>query len=240
MTQLAALNDSTLGVLKGIPGWENLDKKDQIMVEKETRGLSDAIMGFGRSKLAIGQHLAAVQEKLEPLRMFTKYLAAYNLKKSTAYNHITAYNNARTWLPAPVLEAAMLRNMSIIGVKEDKPLGIYTNAVKRIPPPNTNDPKKIADYLDSVQIAQQKADGRSRKMEDVEVDHEVLLKSAYRFVISRVNKLPTRGKARRAFMDQLVGMLLSDIGVASDITFSPEAVPDGFRAEVGRPRLNVA
>lgn len=230
MTQLSVVApDSLLTALRTIPGWEDVNKKDQIAVEKETRNLNEAILGYGRSRLAIGRHLLAVQAKLEPLRMFNKYLIAYNFKKSTAYEHIKAFKEAEAnWSPA-LIDAAMQRNMSL-----------DVHAVKRIPPPATNDQEKIAEYLDLVARTQKRLDGRSKRMAEVEIDHEVLLKQAYRFVVSRVNKLPTRGKTRRAFMDQLVGMLLSDIGVASDITFSPEAVPDGFRAEVGRPRLNVA
>lgn len=239
MTQLA-VSDKSLTILKTLPGWDALNKRDQALIEKETLDLSEAIMGLGRSKLAIGEHLMRVQEKLEPLRMFTRYLDAYNLKKSTAYNHITAFKNATQWLPKPVLDAAIVRNMSIIGIKEDKPLGIYTDAVKRIPPPATNDPKKIAEYLDSVEASQKRTDGRSKRMAEVEEDPEVLLKQAYRFVVSRLNKLPSRGKARRSFIEQLAGMMISELGVSSSLSFMPEAIPHGFRAEVGRPRIIAA
>lgn len=223
--------------LKLLPGWGALTKKDQTLVEEETEALSAELLNFGRSKLAIGERLAKLQAVLEPQRMFRKFLGAYNFRRSTAYNHIAGFNNAKALLPAPVLERAMERNMNILGHKEAEPLGMYTHTIKRLPPPNSKDPKVIDTYLDSVEKGRQKErHRRARTITEVEHDPGTMMKEAYRYVNIRVQKIPNRGRARRSWLESLAGMLLTQVGIQSAVSIAPEAVPEDFEAIVGRPK----
>lgn len=235
-TTPAVIDYSPTGLLNTLPGWENLQRKDQIAVERATKTLEGVLMDYGRSRLAIGEQLSVIQEKLQSTNMFSKYLETFHFKRSTAYKAIKEYSNAVQWLPEPVLRRAMSRNMPMLGAEQERPLGVYTDPVKRLPPPDTEEPKVIDQWLDTIEQARIRADSRSKKFIEVEADFEALLIQAYRFASLRINKLPKGSKIRRQFLDKLVGMLLAELGIASGQTFEPEAIPEGYRAEVGRPR----
>lgn len=240
--KLVATDTSPGGLLKSLPKWEQIARKDQIIVERATKNLGEALADLGRSKLAIGEHLAEVQEKLEPLKLFSRYLKAFRFKRSVAYNHITAYRNAAQNLPEPVLRRAMLRNMSIIGLTEDKPLGRYTNAFKRLPPPNTDDQAKIDQYLDTIEEAALRTDARSKKyVQEVAKEPALLRKQLYKFAKRCLSQLPETGNRRRdteqrgAFIEDVMGMLLSELGISRK-TIEAQAVPEEFKVGPGRPR----
>jgi hypothetical protein len=235
--KLATNDTSPSNLLQTLPGWDSIPRKDQIYIERETKGLGEALTDYGRSRLSIGEHLTNIKDKL-PKGMFTKYLGAYHFKRSTAYKAIASYKNAVQWLPEPVLKAAMARNMPLLGESDEKPLGAYTNAIKRIPPPKSEDPVVIDQYLDSIEESRKRGDARSSKMAEVDEDAEVLLQHAYRFVSSRLKKIPNRGKSRRQWVDKLVGMILTELGVSGQQSFHPEGIPEEFVAKVGRPRLS--
>lgn len=233
---LAATDMSPSTLLQTLPGWDGLSRKDQIFIERETKGLGEALADYGRSRLAIGERLTNIKDKL-PAGMFAKYLGAYHFKRSTAYKTMAEYKNAVQWLPEPVLRRAMARNMPLLGESDESPLGPYTKAVKRLPAPESEDPIVIDQYLDSLEESRKRTDARSPKMAEVDEDSEVLLKHAYRFVSTRLKKIPNRGKARRVWMDKLVGMLLTELGVSGGQTFTAEGIPEEFVAQVGRPRI---
>lgn len=233
--EIIAINMTVGRVLESIPGWNELDRKDQTFIDKEIKALEASLVDYGMSRLAIGERLANIQEKMSK-RMFAAFLQAYSFKRSTAYKNIKEFRNASQRLSKPILSRAAARNMNLLGEKEDRPLGVYTEAAKRLPPPNSTDPKVIDQYLDTLEQAKKRSDARSTKMAEVEADADVLLVQAYRFVSNRLTKLPNRGRAKRAFVDSLVGMMLSEIGVSSAQTFEPESIPEGFKGEVGRPR----
>lgn len=235
MANLITVDTSPTSLLKSIPGWDELDRKDQLYIEKETKSLGVALSDYGFSRLAIGEHLNNVQTRLRK-GMFAKYLRAYHFKRSTAYKSIKSFQNASAHLPEAVLKMAMARNMPMLGESDDQPLGAYTDHTKRIPPPQSEDPEVISQYLDSIEAAKKRADGRSTKMTEIEEDADVLLKQTYRFISVRLNKLPSRGKARRVWADKLFGMVLSELGVSGSQSFAPEAIPDEFIAVKGRPR----
>jgi hypothetical protein len=214
-----------------------------MVIERATKNIGEALADLGRSKLAIGEHLTEVQEKLEPLRLFNRYLKALRFKKSTAYTHITAFKNASAHLPEPVLRRAMFRNMSIVGDAEEKPLGKYTNAFKRLPPPNTEDTHKIDQYLDMIEEAALKSDARSKKYvkETVQKDPAYLKKQLYKIAKRCISQLPETGNRRRdmeqrgEFIEDVMGMLLSELGISRK-TIEAQAVPEDFKVGPGRPR----
>lgn len=225
-----------INILQTLPGWENIPRKDQIYIEKETKGLGEALENYGKSRLAVGERLTNIQEKL-PAGTFSRYLKAYHFKRSTAYNTIASYKNAVQWLPEPVLLRAMARNMPLLGASADQPLGIHTKAVKRLPPTQSKDPVVIDQWLDTIEELTKKTDARSPKMVEVDEDTDVLLLQAYRLVSSRLKKIPNRGKSRRVWLDKLVGMLLTEMGTSGHQTFEAEGIPEGFVAKRGRPRI---
>ena len=65
---------------------------------------------------------------------------------------------------------------------------------------------------------------------------DVLLKECINFVRSRFQRLPHSQKAKAAFIESLMGMMLATFGISSKASYGPVAVPDHFRAVRGRPR----
>jgi len=229
--------------------YEKLDANEKAIVKTEGEQLAVSMLNLGRSKLAIGNHLSKLRDVLEPHNVFGKFLRNFNFSKRTAYRYIRGYENAQSRLPEPILKAAMVRGMAIIGESEQKPLGVFTDAARQLPPPNNVSSEEQANaYLDSLDMLRKQSRTTAANLEGgttafavhVPQDPETLLKECYRFVSSRFKKLPTNHKTRSAWVDKLVGMVLAEMGVSGTKSFHPTAIPEGFKAERGRPRIAVA
>lgn len=232
---VATLDTSPVAMLEQLPWWQSISRKDQISIEKETKALGEAFQNMGRSRLAAAEHLSNVHDKVGKGN-FQGFLRIFHIKRAWAYETMKGYKNTLQAFPEAVIREAMRRNMPILGASDDKPLGTYTDAVKRLPPPKTEDPVKIGQYLDSIEQARSRARARaSKKLETIEADPDVLLQESYRFVIIRLQRLGSKGATRNRFVESLTGMLMTEIGVTKR-NFEAEAIPDGFRAQVGRPR----
>jgi hypothetical protein len=168
--------------------------------------------------------------------MFGKFLKLVNLKRSWAYSQIQASKNAREsgLLPELALKIAAARNIPMLGIDPKMPLGVYTSIVKRNPPPRTEDSHKLNLWLDEVEELRKRRE-RNEVPKSIQEDPEVLLKMCYRYINVRMRKLPRNSKTRRAFIDKLFGYVLADLGVSSDVSFSPQARPQDFEPVVGRP-----
>lgn len=218
--------------LETLPGWQDLDAASRRTVQAETQQLGQSFDGFIRSRLAVGEHFTRIHAVLEPRRMFSRFCEAYNLNRSTANGFIASYANAKKSLPTEVLAVAAARGVNIMGSSSDsRPLGKYTDAVRKLPPPKTQDPQQIVDWLDELETIRKKA---KKKAAEVEPDVDELLKDAYRYIVLRLDRVPSR--RRRAWLNRLVGMSLAKIGVASSQSFDPEAAPEDFVPVIGRPR----
>jgi hypothetical protein len=225
--------------LTNLSGWDKLPASEQKEVQRETQALAHSILDVGHSRLAVGQHLTSLKAILEPKRMFSKYLKIYRLNRSTAYQHIAAYKNAKSTLPEAVLNVAMARGYNMLGNSEDRPLGVYTDAVKALPPPKTENVIEIETWLGKVEEKRKKIRPVSGRLAVAE-SPETLMKECYRFFAVRFNRLPANHKTRMRWTENLIGMMLSQLGVSGSKTFGPSAVPDGFRAVRGRPPLEAA
>lgn len=215
--------------LAAIPGWSDLDISEHTKIEQESRALAQSLLGWGQSRLAIGEHLTNLQSILEPKKMFSKYLKLYNLRRSTAYKCIHEFRNAKSTLPEPVLRIAMARGFNMLGESPDKPLGVYTHVVKALPPPKNGDPEAIHEWLNTVEAHRKKGPHSVHKVDTPTSDKETVVREVYRFFESRFERLPNSHKSRAYVVDMLVGMFMSKLGVASK-TFGAVAPPD-FRSK---------
>lgn len=233
LTVAAAAIDSA------ISGWDKLSAEEKKAAASEGRQLSQALLQYGRSKLAVGEHLTKLQAILEPHNLFSRFLKTFHFNKRTAYRYIAGFNNAKERLSAPILKAAMQRGVNIIGENATKPLGIYTNAVAKLPPPSNPTDVQAVTWLD--QIEQVRRDTRAEAATGLSVvtnqDPQVLLREAYRFVNLRYRRLPNNSRTKAAWVRSLVGMLMADLGVNTHQTFAPTAVPEDFKAQRGRPAM---
>lgn len=195
--------------------FEGLDDLQPLQIDKvrsEAQALVEALASESQSKLAIGEHLSNLRGLLK--RKFVGFLKAnFDMSVATAYRYIDLYAAAKSKMPKPVLEMAVRQ-------------GVRLNAqtLKKSPPPKTEDKGKIQQYLASL---------RPTRVE-IHKSTDLLLKECVNFVSVRYQQVPNRSKP--GFQRDLIGMLMTKFGVASDQMYSPAAVPENFRVVRGRPK----
>lgn len=229
------------GVFTNLSWWDKLSTKEQDVVKTEGEQLAVSLLNYGRSRLAIGEHLLRIKEVLEPKQLFVKFLRSFHFSVKTAYRYMNGFENAKRELPDEILQGAMARGYNMIGEAKDKPLGIYTEAVKQLPPPVApKNAEQVNAWLDSVEQVRKKvrSTGSVLSIADAPTgDPELLLKECTRFVANRVSKLPKNQRALQSFVKALIGYTMTMAGIDHSMSFSPIAIPEGVRAERGRPRL---
>lgn len=223
--------------------WRDMPPAKAEYVKEEIRQLAAAKMTHAQSGLALGQHLENIYQACEP------YSGAFRrICKSFAFSERSAYRYMETWQNAQkafnnklILNAAMARGLKIISYDKHQPLGKYTKAVKLLPPPKNPSPAQANEYVTKLEQKQKEIRDQDKSNPPVEasdastpVDKETLLKQNYRSIRNALKSL--RGRAKRNFLDSLFGMALTEAGIASTTSFSPEAIPEEYRQGPGRPR----
>lgn len=226
--------------MRGYDGWTKAQKAE---MEAITVRLYHAAVNMVKGRLAVGKELLAARDALASKQHFSAYLRIHKFSHSTAYDIMEGYKRTATRLPEPYIERAIVRGMPMIGSKKDKPLGRYTDASLRLPPPRDTSNVQVMDaYLDSVEEATARKEKRTKAKviemtEPADTDH--LLKETFQYVNRNISKLPSRGKARRNFLESLTGYMMAHIGISTSLTFTPEAPPAHFTAGRGRPSLSL-
>lgn len=225
--------------MRGYDGWTKAQKAE---MEAITVRLYHAAVNMVKGRLAVGKELLAAQEALASKLHFSAYLRIHKFSRSTAYDIMEGYKRAAARLPEPYIERAIVRGMPMISSKKDKPLGRYTEVVSRLPAPrDTSNIQAMDEWLDSAEEAAARKEKRTKAKviemtEPADTDH--LLKETFQLVNRNISKLPSRGKARRSFLESLTSMMMAHIGISTSLTFAPEAPPAHFTAGRGRPSLS--
>lgn len=217
--------------------WSKLNQDEQNVIQSEGRLLAEEMVKYGKSRLAIGEHLTRLQGVLEPHNLFGRFLKQFHFSKRTAYRYITGYKNAKALLPETVLNVAIARGVNIVGDTEFKPLGVYTSAVAKLPVPKEATEAQAQTYLTQLEIVRKQDRTETPFTMPEPQDAGTLLKECYRFVSLRYKRLPNNSKVKANWVRSLVGMLLADLGVAGQQTFAPQAVPEDFRGLRGRQQI---
>lgn len=218
-----------------------LNKDEQSAVTREGEALAQALLQYGRAKLAVGEHLTKLQGILEPHNLFQRFLKHYNFNKRTAYRYIASFKIAQARLPEVILKTAISRNIDLIGSNETQPFGRFTSAVEKLPPPQNPTQDQANTWLN--QVEQVRKDTRTAETGAqagglflaVNADPQVMLKECYRYVNLRYRRLPNNAKTKANWVRSLVGMILSDMGIAGQQSFAPITIPEDYKALRGRP-----
>lgn len=219
------------------PWWSKLNEKEHTLVLSESHQLADALLNYGRSKLAIGEHLTKLQAVLTPHNAWLKYLKTYHFKIRTAQHYIVGFKNAASALPEPILKEAMARGMNIIGDSDERPLGTYTQAVAALPPPSSPTKAQAVTYLDQLEnVRKHTREAPIQSAPVVTGDPRLAQKIVYKTFSHWLKLLPAdrSGKAKMNFIKAVVGMFLAEAGISNPQTFSPQAIPEDFRIPRGR------
>jgi len=164
----------------------------------ETQALTEEMVKFGMSRLAIGEHLLRIRGVLEPKRKFVSYLRTQcRFSKATAYRYIETYIKVKDNIPDLVLRTAIARGYDIIDL----------TIVEHLPPPNTQNRTKIIKYLERIEEARKVERSNSATEPDYAVDPDALIREALNAVANRFDRLPTDVRVRRRWIEKLIGML---------------------------------
>lgn len=248
--QISATDARTLvpaAMFSSMNGWDKLNDAEKATVTSEGHALAQAMLIVGAGRLAIGEHLTNLQGTLEPHNLFGRFLKKFNFSKRTAYRAISGFKNAKAQLPEPILKAAMARGINLLGENDQKPLGVFTDAVRKLPPPSNPDAMQANTWLD--QVEQVRKDSRQEASDAAGTDAFVMpeptdpqtsMKECFRFVSGRFKHLPTTPRVRANWVRGLIGMLMTELGVANAGAIQPQAIPEDFRVQRGRPRAAAA
>lgn len=220
--------------------------RERELLISQIHGVHTALMMREVSGLALGAYLTNIQEITKKSRTFTKVLRLIGgVSTMTARRYMDGFKNCSV-LPTPVVKAMVLKGMTITPTP-GKPLGKYTNAVRIITPPKSEDPERVIRYVNQIEDHVKQTRSRQTKarinksktggQETAIGDPEQLLESTFRTAWLAANKLPNNVRTKRRFLDALVGMLLTHLNIQSPQQFAPEAIPESFIPKRGRPTL---
>lgn len=207
--------------LKAMRGWAKLLPKEQLALRAEHREIAKCLHSEGQSRLAVGKHLLTTSEILSPRRLFAFYLKRFfHMSKSTAFNYINLWKAASKDAPKKVLDIALSRNYRIVNRPE---------VFKTYPPPKTDDPVKIVEYLD-------KLEARKPKVITIHKSSDGLLKQALHGVELCWKQLSNDPRVRTGWFKSLISMELTIFEVDREMRFTPEEIPENLKTVRGRPR----
>jgi hypothetical protein len=216
-----------------LPFWADLDRHEQSVVRNETVALEKAVRAHVASRVAMARSLVALQAALKG--NFVKYLETLDFSYRTSYRLIGSYKRLEKELPAAVIDGAIDRGMDIIGSTPGRPYGEYTEPFKSLPAPTKA--SEVDGFLDEAQkLVKTLPSPQKRARRGRTVATEIALRDAYRGAVKWYKVLGVTGKARANWATQLLSYLMMEFGLPAQ-KLEPAAVPEGFRAVVGRPPL---
>lgn len=222
--------------LERMSGWQQLTPDQQKEVRREDDALINAAQKFGFLKIEIGRHFYNIASAMKSRGMFDQYITYRGLDRRSVYRYKLSYGKLKEEMPPSMIDMAAKMGINIYGFSSEAPLGEYGKAIKRLPPPQTEDPKKQEAYLLKLR-EEVRADRRDRVSGLVEKNYDELVKEMFRLNRPRLQRLEK--KERPAALKELFGYLLSSVGGKSAITVEPKPVPKGFIVPRGRPRKQV-
>lgn len=203
-TSIAVSTPSYLVSLTQQEWWGNLQQGEQKSLQSASTALARALVEHGKSRMAIGRSLAAVQEILEPHGLFIQYLRNFHFSLATAYRYINGWKNVKDRLPEPILEAALSRGLDLIGGSTDKPFGVYTIAAQATPIPRNPTPEAAVKWISTVTERVKSTPREPPPAPEL----ETLLRTAFQSLRTTMRKL-TEGE-RAQFLTTLIGYALSE------------------------------
>jgi hypothetical protein len=216
-----------------LPFWDKLEKMEQRTVKAETEGLAEAHAGQVVSRMRMGEHLQNLQMVLEGKGLFVKYLETLHFSYRTAYRYIEAYKAVKDQVP----ETSSSWRLQGVWIWSDTRRTGRSGPIRRpsrpLPPPA--EAEKVPEWLDGLEEKRKELPKRARNHKPAPA--EASLRMAFASVYSRFKSLPN-GKGRVAWSKRLIGLLMAEFGLPAQ-HFEPEAVPEGFRPKVGRPKRKV-
>ena len=176
------------------------------------------------SELDTGRRIVLVRSILEKYSKFWYFIGQLPFTERTAYRRIKTYERAVKLWPEEVVEAAIERRLKVIGWTNEKPMGLFEDVEH---PPKTLPPPKVNEYLNRAELLVRRASQEAKPV----IDAYAALKRCFRLVERATQSLPPNERVR--FLDDLVGLEMTLLGVDESKKFAPAQVPQDFWTSQG-------
>lgn len=235
--------------------WDALSKQEQSTLVTEGRSLAASMIVNATSGLAIGFHLKQIQTLLLKKRgAFTHFLNhQFNAKNpSTAYRYIREYERLEGMLPDNLLRAMVAKGVALFSASPRRPLGSFTEAFELLRsngelPPNSEDPDTNMRYIRKLERTREELQQDPRKLRAItrkldkaqeewlaeQITPATRQRDAYR--LARAAMRDMTSKEKLAWLDDLVGYLMTEAGIQSARQFHPGVIPEEYKQGRGRP-----
>jgi hypothetical protein len=199
-----------------------------------------------RGKLALGKYIYNIHQACDPYSgTFNKTMAYLEIPLRSAYRFMYGFLCADKVWPENVVTAAIMRGLNIVSTNEQEPLGKYTEAARLLSPPTNPDMEAALKYVDQLEETRREINARRKQaqasgkslpppIDGLKRNPESLQEKAFREVKNALPFIPKRN--RQAWFNDLVGMILTEMGHASSVRIYPVAIPEGYRRGPGRSR----
>jgi hypothetical protein len=210
--------------------FEGFSEKDLVFLNKEEqreviRAMTE--IATSPSTLCRGKNMLALRDILVPYGYFARCLEALKIPLRTAYGYMYGYRNAVKQLPEGAVEAMMNRNLVVMVQRHSPGLGVYTEAIAKVPPPQTGTAATYAKWVEEMIAAKGKR-LRGNNVNRIAKDPKVALLECYRFLAKALRRLPPERKVRVVFVKEFTGMLLTQVGMEA-VNIKPVKIPEEFR-----------
>lgn len=201
---------------------------EQTQLQSLNQELQEGFQSFADSTLRIGKALCQMKPLLDAKRQWVAYLKTFPaFAPATAYRYMGYYEAAQKTFAQPVLKRLIAAGIDIKPT-EGKPFGIFTDAVKKNPPPTgnaANNPDTVDEWVDVIQKTRKEMGKRAATHKS----YNDLMKEAFRSVVQKASRVQV--KEQKKFILHLFAYALNAIGETNDAHITPLRAPEEVTGE---------
>lgn len=170
------------------------------------------------SELETGRLLLTARHILEPYGSYLRWLEQLQLNYRTALRRTDIYEYISQHWPKILIQEAIKSGFTVVGfVDKEHPLGAYSEMPM---PRKAMTPAQARAYLANLQTQYRD------RVAAVINSPDVIIKECFRFIDKRLPAVPESERER--FCDNLVGMMMTRMGMSGVKEFRPKAIPEDF------------
>jgi hypothetical protein len=237
--ELSTAQEFSVSLLKQAKWFYDLTVDEQQELERDTVEFTDAVIAHGMSGLKLGAVLHKINLITAQYGLWEAYLSQFRFSESKGYRLLAAYRNVMENINETILEQAMLSGIDLIGYQPEKPYGKYTEAMKSMEPPaapgqelSPTEARLWLMQIDEKQKELRKIFALDRITKPVSIEDQ--LKAALIPSKRALSKIVVREDLENAVI-RFCGMLIQSLGLGPVHEVEPQAVPEGWLRERGRP-----
>lgn len=213
--------------------WAKLNDQDRKDMKEIDTTLSEALAGYRRSRMEIGEALIRAQDKLTPHGCFLQYMERnFPFSQRTGFRMMEEWRARKKNLPERVITEAVRLGVDLVGTSK-KPFGEYTAAVAELPPPEKPSARQASEWLREI-VQKRNVLKARREPKTPRTDHQEEMRIA--FAVMRRRQRRVYEEERVHWTEHLCGLMLSSIGITKMRRIEPQPIPPEWIVTLGRPK----